>query len=333
MSIKIIKQGIADSIQDLGRFGYQHLGINPTGAMDVYAAQIANMIVGNDLNEAVIELHFPAAVFLFQQQSLIALSGADFCAMINDIEVPINTPIIIEKNCILQFKKIKQGARCYLAIKEGLNVPLRLKSYSTNIKANAGGHFGRYLQKNDSIAFNTQKKYCKLLNKKDAEILHWKVDVKELYTEENTIRIIKGEEYHWLQTESKELIESSSFIISSQSDRMGFRMKGEQLKVNNKEQLLSTAVTKGTVQLLPNGQLIVLMADHQTTGGYPRIAHIISADISTLSQLSFHSSIQFELIELEEAENILYKHHQYLQLLQNACNFRLQEYFQQHEPD
>ena len=119
MSIRIIKQGILDTIQDDGRYGYQHLGINPGGAMDTIAASVANMLVGNTIKEAVIELHFPAATFSFEKPCLIALSGADFSATINNEIIPLNTAIIIAGSTELSFKQYKKGARCYLAVQGG----------------------------------------------------------------------------------------------------------------------------------------------------------------------------------------------------------------------
>jgi len=333
VSTKIIKQGIADSIQDAGRFGYQHLGINPNGVMDSIAAQTANILVGNIIHDAVIELHFPASAFLFQQQSIIAISGADFTAMINNVIIPINMPVIVQKNSVLRFSKIKEGARAYLAIRKGFNISQWLHSYSTNTKANAGGHLGRYLHKSDELQLNDTSNYSTLLNNHDCIILNWKADIKDLYLQNHTIRMIKGNEYDRLNESSKKILASSSFVISTQSDRMGYRMKGEKLILNNVQQLISTAVTKGTIQLLPDGQMIILMADHQTTGGYPRIGHVISTDISSLAQYPFNTAIHFTFIEQHEAEDLFFKQYQYLQQLQNACTFRLQEYLLQHGID
>src|SRR5215470_3869016 len=114
MSLRIIKGGVLDTIQDMGRYGFQHLGINPGGAMDRFSAQVANILVGNDFNEPVIELHFPSSIFLFEQEAMIGLAGADFSATINGEDVPVGQPLVLGKNSILQFEKWKQGARCYL---------------------------------------------------------------------------------------------------------------------------------------------------------------------------------------------------------------------------
>jgi antagonist of KipI len=330
VSIKIIKAGIADSFQDLGRYGFQHLGINPNGAMDIIAAQVANMLVGNDVDDAVIELHFPASIFLFQQQALIALSGADFTAMINDEYVPINTPIVVEKNCVLQFKKLNDGARCYLAIKGGWQIEKQLNSYSTNTKANFGGHFGRFLQKDDNIRFNDNNNYARVINKHDSICLHWKADVKELY-HQNAVRVIKGIEFEELTSQAKNIFTHNQFKISPRSDRMGYRLRGEKLSLKKSISLISSAVTKGTIQLLPDEQMILLMADHQTTGGYPRIAHVIAVDISSLAQKQINQVVSFTFIEEQEAEDIFIKQQQYLHQLQNACTLRLKEFLSKHD--
>ena len=330
MSIHIIKQGIADSIQDAGRYGYQHLGINPNGVMDTIAAQTANLLVGNNLNEPLIELHFPASVFLFKQQALISICGADFSAMINDIKIPINTPVIIEKNCVLQFKKPIHGARAYLAIREGLNIQTWLNSFSTNTKVRAGGFKGRNLAKQDELPLYTSQQYHNALQKKDCVILPWQASSKKLYSTDDFIRIVVGSEFNRLTDDAKKILSHHRFIISNQSDRMGYRIKGEILSVHSNDQVISSGVTKGTIQLLPDGQLIVLMADHQTTGGYPKIAHVIAADISKLAQYVPSQKINFKIIQVQEAEDLLYEQNHQLVQLQNACIFRLKNFMEQY---
>src|SRR5689334_12188357 len=143
MSLTIIKAGIQDTIQDLGRYGHQHLGINPSGAMDKYAMQLANMLVGNDPAEAVLEMHFPASVFLFKKDAMIAITGADFSPSINGEPIPSGHAIIVNKNDVLQFHKPVNGSRAYLAVKGGYAIAPWLNSRSTHLKAAAGGFFGR----------------------------------------------------------------------------------------------------------------------------------------------------------------------------------------------
>src|SRR3954470_13804542 len=141
--IQVVQQGLLDTIQDMGRYGYQHLGINPGGAMDRIALALANSLVGNEANEAAIEMHFPASAFVFEADALVALSGGDFGATVNGVPVSINRPILISEYSVLRFTKPVSGARCYLAIAGGLSLAPWLNSYSTHLKAEAGGFHGR----------------------------------------------------------------------------------------------------------------------------------------------------------------------------------------------
>lgn len=330
MSLRIVKCGAFDIIQDLGRYGFQYLGINPGGAMDAIAAQVTNLLVGNDVNEAVIELHFPASSFLLEQDAVIALSGADFCAVCNDYSLPLNTPVIIKKYSLLQFTKNNSGARCYLAVKSGFDLPEWLNSYSTHLKAKTGGFHGRCLKKDDKVPVRENYDYAGVLKDKDCLVLTWKADIASLYSNQKTIRICSGAAYNSLTDSSKKHFATSSFTITNQSDRMGYRLKGESLELLQRVDLISSAVTKGTIQLLPNGQMIILMADHQTTGGYPAIAHVISADIPSLAQRQPNETIQFQFIDHSEAEELLWQQHQYLQVLQNACTLQLTKFLEEH---
>ena len=154
MGITIIKAGIADTICDSGRFGYQHLGIPPGGAMDPIAFCVANALVGNDSNEGVIEMHYPASTIQFNTHSLIALTGANFGATIDGIAIPLHQPILIPANSILAFNKNISGARVYLSVAGGFVAEKWLGSYSTQLLVNKGGFHGRSLKKNDCIAFD-----------------------------------------------------------------------------------------------------------------------------------------------------------------------------------
>lgn len=327
MSVLITEAGILDTFQDNGRYGYGASGINPGGAMDIIAANIANYLVGNNENEAVIELHYPAASLFFRQSVLIALSGADFSPCVNEQPVAINTPIFIPAGSKLEFKKMKRGARCYLAVHGGFTLNKWLNSYCTNLKAKAGGLNGRPLQENDIIDINFP---FFMAAKTATRLLPWQADVSALYNNEKLIRIIKGKEYDLLTDCSETIIEGNTFTVSAQSDRMGYRMNGTPLQLIEPLEMISSAVTRGTIQLLPTGQLIILMADHQTTGGYPRIGHIISADFPLLAQTQLNTPIRFKLVSLDEAEQVLLQTQHHLQQIKNACSFRLQQYLQQH---
>jgi antagonist of KipI len=325
MSICIIKQGVLDTIQDTGRYGYQHLGINPSGAMDTFAATIANILAGNEKNEAVVELHFPASSFLFQQKCMIALSGADFQATLNNEPIQLNTTIVAGENSILEFKQFCHGERCYLAVHGGFDIEQWLNSYSTNLKAAAGGYNGRQLRKGDVLYL--QEPQFNFASYTDLFILPVSVDVSAIYDHSPLIRCIEGNEYDWLDEESKKIFSSCSFHISMRSDRMGYCLEGNNLITSVNTQLISSAVTKGTVQLLPSGQLIILMADHQTTGGYPKIAHVMSADIPKLAQMRPNRIVQFEFITLAEAEDIFLQQEEYLQTAHDKINLQLNQIF------
>lgn len=324
MSLRIIKAGIQDTIQDMGRYSHQHLGINPTGAMDKYAMQLANLLVGNKTDEAVIEMHFPASVFMFTLPALIALAGADFSASINGDPVPNLHPIIVCKNDVLQFHKPVNGSRAYLAVNGGFVLNKWMNSYSTHLKAKAGGFYGRIFQKEDELLM--QKPISSPGKQNDFVVLPWLTDTNwDGYQKE--ILVLPGNEWERLTAESKENFLMTSFVITNQSDRMGYRLNNIPLPVMSNEEIISSAVSFGTVQLLPDGKLIILMADHQTTGGYPRVAHIISAHHSKLAQMKAGDKIHFKLTDQQTAEELFIKQQQHLLQLQNACTFRLEEYF------
>jgi antagonist of KipI len=325
MSLRIIKAGILDSIQDRGSWGHQHQGINPTGAMDVFAASVANLLVGNQPSDAVIELHFPASTFLFEEETLIALGGADLSPTINGEEIALWQPVIVSKNSLLQFHKRKAGARCYLAIGGKLNIVKWMNSYSTNLKAGCGGHQGRALKKDDQITFLKKMDHCDHLHDKDHFALSWKADVQWTGPGEK-IAVMAGNEWGWLTPESQQRFTEQSFSISASADRMGYRLNGKLVSTTD-EELISSAVSFGTIQLLPSGELIVLMADHQTTGGYPRIGHVISAHFSKLAQMQSGGDIHFRITDIHEAEKLLLQQQQHLLQLQNACTFKLKEFF------
>ncbi|HKO80020.1 MAG TPA: biotin-dependent carboxyltransferase family protein [Chitinophagaceae bacterium] len=328
MNLRVIKAGVLDTVQDLGRYEWQQLGINPGGAMDRWSAQVANILVNNKKEEAILELHFPASEFIFEEPALITICGANFSPNINGEEIPCSQPVLINKYSILQFHGLRKGARAYLAVHGGFDIPVWLNSYSTNLKAGAGGYNGRALQKDDEIALRSlTAEFHSLLGKKEFIILPWKADTTWDENETKAISILEGNEWDRLQGASKENIQNQVFAITHQSDRMGYQLQGDTLSVITNEELISSAVSFGTIQLLPDGQLIVLMADHQTTGGYPRVAHVISAHHSRLAQMKTGDKIRFRVTDLQTAEELLVKQQQHLLQLQNACTFRLQEYF------
>jgi antagonist of KipI len=326
MGITIIKAGILDTIQDCGRFLYQYQGINPGGAMDVYAMKVANILVGNEPTEAVIEMHFPASAFLFSQPALIALAGADFSASINGEAVPHLHPILVGKNDVLQFHQPVAGARCYLAVNGGIETEKWLGSSSTNLIAG----FGKKLQKQDELKL---KKYSAsiIISQLEYRVLPWQAQT-NWGDEHAGVLVLTGYEWDRLTQESKENFSMTSFVVTRDADRMGYRLNHLPLHTLSSEEVLSSAVSFGTIQLLPDGRLIILMADHQTTGGYPRVAHVISAHHSKLAQYTSGDKIQFRFTSHLKAEELYLRQQQHLQQLQNACTFRLKEFLHGSRP-
>jgi antagonist of KipI len=326
MSLRITKAGISDAFYDEGRNGYQHLGINPGGVMDVVAMKLANSLVGNHCSEAVLEMHFPAPEILFEEDALVALSGADFTASIGKRTLPVNCPLMVKKGSKLMFRKPIYGSRLYMAIKNGFEIESWLESSSTNELVRAGGFEGRTLKANDVISTRKPLSYKSCLKEgEDVVSLPFSANTEALYN--NTlVNILPGPQYEALTPESKLQLINEPFIITNESNRMGYRLQAKALQLTQSINMISSAVTMGTIQLLPTGRIIVLMADHQTTGGYPVIGHVISADLPTIAQYPPGKKISFQLTDIESAEDLLYKQHLHLMQLQNACTFRLKEF-------
>lgn len=330
MSITIIKQGVLDTLQDGGRYGYQHLGINPGGAADGVAMAIANALVGNNSNCAVIEFHYPAGTLLFTEDALIALSGADFNARVNNKNVPLNTPVLIQRNSVLAFTGINKGCRCYMAVYGGFMAGDWLGSASTNIIATAGGFKGRNLLQGDVIEFKKRVDYAAILKQNAFIALPYSCAYPGQFTPHTVVRVCAGNEFALLTDAAKNVLLNAKFTITRDSNRMGYRLTGIPLQINMQQGLVSSGVAEGTVQLLPNGHTIILGADSQTTGGYPRLAHIATPDMHLAAQLQPGQTVQFSLIDTVEAERLLIQQRQYLLQLQDACNLRLQQFFATH---
>lgn len=309
MSIQITKAGILDSLQGLPKYGKQQEGFSPGGSMDIVAHAVANALVGNKRNATVLEMHVPAADLVFHKETIFAFTGAASSAIVDNETVYANQPIIVNAGSKLSFNISANGARIYLAVQGGFENKKRrlLKNDTLNTAASFGYHFEGVGQLH-------------------ALTLGWTANTQEFYRS-NIIRCIQGPDFTTLSKQEIDNFQSKKFEIDMQSNRMGFRLHSEPISHTIQADLLSTAVTRGTLQLTPNGQLIVLMADHQTTGGYPRIGTVISADLPSLAQMPIGSSFRIAWISIEEAEALLLQQETNLQQLENACKFRLQEYF------
>jgi antagonist of KipI len=300
MSIQIIKQGIMDTLQDKGRYGFQHIGIPPCGYLDYLSAQLSNVIVGNPKDAPIFELHFPASSFIFKEDQTICISGANFVPVINDKSVAMNTAMHVYKNDTLHFMQPLLGKTCYLAIKGNIDSSSWLNSksdFTSQIKTNDQFNIIEW-DADNKISNNATEQQSMIDN------------IQKHIFNSNEIRFIPGPHWNDLSTESISNILKQPFYTSLNSNRMGYILKGPSLKLMEEKTYLSSAVTKGTMQLLPNGEVIVLMANHQTIGGYANIGQIILVDLPILVQ---HKSDTLFHLNLT---NVATAHSEYKQMQQ-----------------
>ncbi|WP_338448935.1 biotin-dependent carboxyltransferase family protein [Niallia oryzisoli] len=310
--ITITKPGLLSTIQDLGRFGYQKYGVITSGAMDSLSHRLANLLVGNEENKPTIEMTFLGPNVQFQEDALIAICGGDLSPTIQDRPVPMWRPVLVKKGAVLKFGYAKTGTRSYLAVAGGFSIPSIMNSTSTYLRANLGGFHGRALQAGDKIAFaeksHQSSKLIKKLINMDRNLpfveMNWSISSELIpKLEKNPVfRVMKGRQYQLFTKESQEWLWTEPFQISPQSDRMGYRLKGPMLRLEKAIEMLSEAVTFGTIQVPADGNPIILMADRQTTGGYPKIGEIASVDLPLLAQVKPNDTIHFTNITPEEAQ-------------------------------
>ena len=313
MGIRVKRPGILSTVQDLGRLGYRRFGINANGVMDRTAARLINILLGNEENAAVIEMHFPAAEIEFENACLFAVGGADLGMKLVGVDAENWRIHRAAKGSILSFQRKLHGERAYLAVRGGFSVNKWLDSSSTNLTAIIGGTKGRKLESGDRMKFYSDQNQDNSFTRQQVS-----PSLIPRYSRFPTIRVIKGGEFELLSDKSQQQFEISHFQISNRSNRMGFRLSGESLKLKAPTELISSAVNFGTIQLLPDGQLIILMADHQTTGGYPRIANVIEHDLPLLAQIGANDKIAFELIDIRTAEEIAESFQRDLNLLKTG---------------
>ncbi|HEV7645149.1 MAG TPA: biotin-dependent carboxyltransferase family protein [Pyrinomonadaceae bacterium] len=324
MSLTLLSNGILTTVQDLGRYGARRYGINPGGAMDTKAVRLINILLGNDENEAVLEMHYPAPQIRFDEDVIFSLGGGEFGAALNDSPVGNWRPVFARKGDVLKFAEKRSGTRCYLALKGGFATEKWLGSAATNLKARMGGYQGRALKKDDILEYSEQETEdgsARQIPVTDHQFpFRVSFNLVPRYSAFPTVRVIPGAEYELLSEETRRGFVEQSFKIGLQSDRMGFRLAGKPLKLEKPHEFISSAVSFGTIQLLPDGQLIILMADHQTTGGYPRLAHIISEDLPLVGQLGANDGIGFHVVDINQAEDLVLDFERELNFLKLGVN-------------
>ncbi|QKJ86399.1 Allophanate hydrolase subunit 2 [Paramixta manurensis] len=294
--LTIIRAGISTSIQDLGRHGWRALGISGAGVLDVPAMKTANLLVGNSPDSAVLEITLGQFCAEFERDGWIALTGAGCQAKLDDKPVWTGWRTAVKRGQRLTLAMPRRGMRSYLAIDGGFDLTAQLGSLSTDTRAGFGGFHGRNLADGDRIPL-----------RKAPQRFQRPVGVRQLLWS-NRLRALPGPEYHEFSSDSQEAFWRTSWTLNPQSNRMGYRLQGRPLTRQTDRELLSHGLLPGVVQVPHNGLPIVLMADAQTTGGYPRIACVIEADLYHLAQIRLGDPIHFVPCTLEEA--LLAKQHQ-----------------------
>lgn len=292
--IKVIKPGFQTTVQDLGRIGYSHFGISLSGAADQVALRIGNMLVGNDQNATALELTLVGGEFEFQESTQISITGSNFQPRHDNKEVPMWTTLNVKAGQILSFQNTLDGARCYLCISGGFAVPKILGSASTHLLTSLGGLNGRPLIKGDSLTYDSSRNINENYYRLKKEVINKLYCNKEVY-------VTKGPQINCFSYDSINIFTSSYFIIREDSNRMGLRLTGPKIERLKQDDIITEGVSLGAIQISYDAQPIILFVEHQTTGGYPKIANVISADHHRLGQLKPRDEIKFSFVSIDEA--------------------------------
>lgn len=323
--LKIIKGGLQTTVQDLGRCGFQKYGVIASGAMDPFAHRMANLLVGNAENDATLEIAMVGPAIEFQENAFIAFCGGDLSPELDGIPLKMWRTIAVKKGSTLKFGAPQNGCRTYLAIAGGISVPPIMNSRSTYLRAGIGGFDGRALKAGDELKteFITAELSAALSKAADKEV-DWQIPASRYYTEP-IVRLIQGRQFDLFDEDSKKRIFTEPFSVSSNSDRMGYRLEGPSLSLAEPEELISEAVAFGSIQVPSDGNPIVLLADRQTTGGYPKIGQVASVDLPLIAQLKPGDRIRFKEISLEEAQKVYLEQEQQIRQLKIGINLKREE--------
>ena len=305
MSIRILRPGLLMTVQDLGRHGHQHVGLCPGGAMDPMSLKLANALVKNDVGAAALELTVLGPDLEFERDTLIALVGAEF-----ETDFPINRPVLVQKGSHISISRAARGARGYLAVAGGIAVEPVLGSRSTYLPGAFGGVEGRVLKRGDSIPLAenseqlSQERFQALKHKRGNSV-RWHVpSITVPDREPIVLHALEGEHFGDFDANMQRAFFDTIWRVTPDSNRMGYRLAGPPITRSKKDEILSAPTCLGTVQVPANGVPIALMADHQTTGGYPRIAEIASADVPRLAQIAPGGTLHFARCGLDMAAEL-----------------------------
>lgn len=295
--IEILQGGFFSTIQDYGRYGYRKYGAPISGAMDWYALRVANILVGNPEKTAGIEVTFYGLGLRATRDVLIAITGGDLLPQINNESIPMWTPLWLKKDDILTFPKLNSGFRAYVAVKGGVDNPLVMNSCSTMVKVGFGGTGGP-LKSGDRLAIGEK------LGVRTVKLIPLPYRYVPEYKTKNQLSVVLGPQQDYFISEALELFLSSEYTIKSQSDRQGYRLKGPELRHIKDYDIISEPVWPGAIQVPGDRLPVILLADAQTTGGYPKIASVISSDLDKLGQAKPSDKISFNALPLDVAHRM-----------------------------
>lgn len=330
MSVRVLQPGMFTTVQDVGRQGFQRDGVPVSGAMDAFALRTANMLVGGADTDAGLEITLAGPTLAFESGALVALTGGHADAFAGDVPLPLWRAVWLPKGTELRIGRLESGCRTYLAIAGGIDEPAVLGGRSTFTRAGFGGHEGRALIQGDELPLGVLSPLAARIAAALAGegtrsvVASWGIgpSIRPPYSASPTVRLLEGAHTAALTSDSCTDLFTLPFRVASQSDRMGYRLEGVELRLQRPMDLLSEGVAFGTMQLPPSGQPIVLMADRQTTGGYPRIGEVATVDLPLMAQLRPGDSVNFRPISLAHAQHLYLERERELAQARRAITLR-----------
>lgn len=308
--MRVDRPGMLSLLQDGGRYGYQRFGVPVNGAMDEWSHPLANVLVGNAADTAALEITLNGPTVRFAQDTLIAVTGADIAVMAGGVALPTHCAVMVRHDVPIELGHCRRGARAYLAVRGGFAPDAVLGSRSTNVRARFGGVEGRALRAGDRVAiaspYREMLPLARMMVQSAMPSVAAPRPAGSAAPEAGAgIRFLRGPQWDGFTPAARKAFEGGTFTVSSQSDRMGYRLEGPALALTSPLEMVSEAVSFGTVQVPPGGGPIVLMADRQSVGGYPKIAYVISADLPLLAQAMPGTTLRFRAVTAETAQRAL----------------------------
>ncbi|WP_101698140.1 biotin-dependent carboxyltransferase family protein [Clostridium minihomine] len=295
-AVKVISPGALTTIQDAGRFGYLQSGISVSGVMDSYSHRTANLLVDNSPEEAVMEVTLMGPILEFLADTRIAVTGANLQPKLNNEPVSMWQTIAVKAGDRLSFGMIQSGCRAYIAFAGGLDVPVVMGSKSTNLKAQIGGFQGRQLKREDMVPIAAAQ---------PGSLWAASEEFIPEYSKQITLRVVLGPQDEAFTSEGISHFLNTEYQVTPANDRMGYRLEGQEITHKSGADIVSDGIVMGAVQVPSSGQPIILMADRQTTGGYTKIATVISSDLPLLAQAQAGTMIRFQQVSVEESQKLL----------------------------